>query len=227
MKTYRVTVEGQTYEVTVEEVTAAPASSGGVRPARPRRGPTRLCRTPGCAGDPAVLTLAAGTACPGAHARQDPGCECGPGTRAAAVLLILAMKMENDISRQGTRQGRGCRTGYGQHRGPHDRPQRPTGGLPEVSRMDVLVKTLQIFTQSGYAAMTWGNILMLLVGGTLLYLAMAKGFEPLLLLPIAFGSILVNLPLSGIMDEHGFLRILYFGTEHEMFPILIFMGGGP
>jgi len=92
--------------------------------------------------------------------------------------------------------------------------------------MEVLVKTLQIFTQSGYAAMTWGNILMLLVGGTLLYLAMAKGFEPLLLLPIAFGSILVNLPLSGIMDDHGFLRILYFGTEHEMFPILIFMGVG-
>lgn len=92
--------------------------------------------------------------------------------------------------------------------------------------MDVLLKTLQIFTGSGYAAMTWGNVVMLLVGGTLLYLAMAKGFEPLLLLPIAFGSILVNLPLSGIMDEHGFLRILYFGTEHEMFPILIFMGVG-
>jgi carboxybiotin decarboxylase len=92
--------------------------------------------------------------------------------------------------------------------------------------MGIFAKILEIFTQSGYAAMTWGNLIMLSVGATLLYLAIVKKFEPLLLLPIAFGSILVNLPLSGIMEEHGFLRILYFGTEHEIFPILIFMGVG-
>lgn len=92
--------------------------------------------------------------------------------------------------------------------------------------MGVFAKIFEIITQSGYAAMTWGHLIMLCVGATLLYLAIVKKFEPLLLLPIAFGSMLVNLPLSGIMDEHGFLRILYFGTEHEVFPILIFMGVG-
>jgi oxaloacetate decarboxylase beta subunit len=92
--------------------------------------------------------------------------------------------------------------------------------------MGVLGKILEIFTGSGYAAMSGGNLIMLIVGATLLYLAIVKKFEPLLLLPIAFGSILVNLPLSGIMEEHGFLHYVYFGTEHELFPIIIFMGVG-
>jgi oxaloacetate decarboxylase beta subunit len=92
--------------------------------------------------------------------------------------------------------------------------------------MQVLARILEIFTESGYAALTAGNLLMLAVGFVLLYLAIVKKFEPLLLLPIAFGSILVNLPLSGIMEGHGFLRLLYFGTEHELFPILIFIGVG-
>jgi oxaloacetate decarboxylase beta subunit len=94
--------------------------------------------------------------------------------------------------------------------------------------MDLLTKILEIFTKSGYGALTWGNVVMLIIGGVLLYLAIVKKFEPLLLLPIAFGSILVNLPLSGIMsaEAHGFLHYLYFGTKHELFPILIFMGVG-
>ncbi len=92
--------------------------------------------------------------------------------------------------------------------------------------MNFLGKVLEIFTQSGYAAMSWGNVGMLIVGVLLLYLAIVKKFEPLLLLPIAFGAVLVNLPLSGIMQEHGFLHYLYFGTRHEVFPILIFMGVG-
>ena len=92
--------------------------------------------------------------------------------------------------------------------------------------MFVLTKILEIFTQSGYGSLTWGNIAMLIIGAILLYLAIVKKFEPLLLLPIAFGSILVNLPLSGIMQDHGFLHYLYFGTKHELFPILIFMGVG-
>ena len=92
--------------------------------------------------------------------------------------------------------------------------------------MQVLARIVEIFTGSGYAALSWGNLVMLAVGFTLLYLAIVKKFEPLLLLPIAFGSILVNLPLSGIMEGHGFLRLLYFGTEHELFPILIFIGVG-
>ena len=92
--------------------------------------------------------------------------------------------------------------------------------------MAFLENILEIFTQSGYAAMSWGNVGMLIIGAILLYLAIVKKFEPLLLLPIAFGAILVNLPLSGIMQEHGFLFYLAFGTRHEIFPILIFMGVG-
>lgn len=86
----------------------------------------------------------------------------------------------------------------------------------------------EIFTQSGYAVLLddWKSIVMIGVACFLLYLAIFKKYEPLLLLPIAFGALLVNLPLSGIMDEHGFLRYIYFGTEHELFPILIFIGVG-
>ena len=92
--------------------------------------------------------------------------------------------------------------------------------------MEIFTKLFEIFTESGYAAMTGGQFLMIIISCVLLYLAIGKGFEPLLLLPIAFGSLLVNLPLSGIMAEHGFLRYIYFGTEHELFPILIFIGVG-
>lgn len=83
-----------------------------------------------------------------------------------------------------------------------------------------------LIDQSGYAALTWGNIIMIGVGCLLLYLAIGRGFEPLLLVPIASGCILVNLPLSGIMEEHGFLYYIYFGTKHEIYPILIFLGIG-
>ncbi len=92
--------------------------------------------------------------------------------------------------------------------------------------MNIFTKIVEIFTSSGFSALTFGNLVMLVVAGVLLYLAIAKKFEPLLLLPIAFGSILVNLPLTGIMEEHGFLHYIYFGTKHEIFPIIIFMGVG-
>ncbi|HOM25101.1 MAG TPA: sodium ion-translocating decarboxylase subunit beta [Thermosynergistes sp.] len=83
-----------------------------------------------------------------------------------------------------------------------------------------------IFNQSGFAGLTWGNVVMLLVAFVLLYLAIVKGFEPLLLVPIATGCILVNLPLSGIISEGGFLRYMSYGVEHEIYPIIIFMGIG-
>jgi len=83
-----------------------------------------------------------------------------------------------------------------------------------------------ILSQSGFAGLTWGNILMLVVAFVLLYLAIAKNFEPLLLVPIATGCILVNIPLSGIMDEGGFLRYVFYGAEHEIYPVIIFMGIG-
>jgi carboxybiotin decarboxylase len=92
--------------------------------------------------------------------------------------------------------------------------------------MSLLTKILSLFTLSGFAALTKGNIIMLLVGGVLLYLAIAKKFEPLLLLPIGFGAVLVNLPLAGLMEEGGLLYFISFGINHEIFPCLIFMGIG-
>jgi oxaloacetate decarboxylase beta subunit len=71
------------------------------------------------------------------------------------------------------------------------------------------------------------NVVMLVIGGVLLYLAIGKGVEPLLLLPIGFGCILVNIPLSDLMDKGGLLRFLYdIGIVTEIFPLLIFVGIG-
>ena len=73
------------------------------------------------------------------------------------------------------------------------------------------------------------NLIMILVGGVLIYLAIKKEFEPVLLLPIGFGAILANLPLTGITDaaDGGFLGVLYqAGIKTELFPLLIFIGIG-
>jgi len=68
---------------------------------------------------------------------------------------------------------------------------------------------------------------MMLIGSLLLFLGIRKGFEPLLLLPIGFGAILVNIPLAGLMEEGGVLRFFYdTGIRTEIFPILIFIGIG-
>ncbi|MEA1914778.1 MAG: sodium ion-translocating decarboxylase subunit beta, partial [Campylobacterota bacterium] len=74
---------------------------------------------------------------------------------------------------------------------------------------------------------TWGRIMMILIVFILFYLAIAKGFEPLLLLPIAFGGLLANVPLANMGGEHGMLGIIYnMGIANEFFPLLIFMGVG-
>lgn len=83
-----------------------------------------------------------------------------------------------------------------------------------------------VFAQSGFAGLSSGNLVMLLVSFVLLYLAIAKDFEPLLLMPIAFGCLLVNLPLSGIVEPGGFLSFVKLGIDHELYPIIIFMGIG-
>ncbi|MCL2670348.1 MAG: sodium ion-translocating decarboxylase subunit beta [Syntrophaceae bacterium] len=77
----------------------------------------------------------------------------------------------------------------------------------------------------------WRNLIMLFVGFILLWLGIKKDCEPLLLLPIGFGCILVNLPFSEVMSdvvgEEGFLRTIYsFGISTELFPLLIFIGIG-
>jgi len=80
--------------------------------------------------------------------------------------------------------------------------------------------------------MTWfesslGRIIMIIIVFILFYLAIAKNFEPLLLIPIAFGGLLANIPLAGIVGEHGMLGIMYnMGIANEFFPLLIFMGVG-
>jgi oxaloacetate decarboxylase beta subunit len=75
--------------------------------------------------------------------------------------------------------------------------------------------------------LTWKAAIMMIAGGVLIYLAIAKDYEPVLLLPIGFGAILTNLPLTGIADEHGMLGILYrAGIATELFPLLIFLGVG-
>ena len=74
---------------------------------------------------------------------------------------------------------------------------------------------------------TWGRIIMILVTFLLFYLAIAKGFEPLLLLPIGFGGLLANIPIAAIAGPEGFLGIIYgMGIANGLFPILIFMGVG-
>ncbi len=72
-----------------------------------------------------------------------------------------------------------------------------------------------------------GRIIMIIIVFTLFYLAIAKNFEPLLLIPIAFGGLLANIPLAGMGGEHGMLGIVYnMGIANEFFPLLIFMGVG-
>lgn len=91
----------------------------------------------------------------------------------------------------------------------------------DISDISALFGALQIFT--------WKNLVMILVGGVLIYLAVKKNYEPVLLLPIGFGAILANLPLTGITDagQGGFLGILYeAGIKTELFPLLIFIGIG-
>lgn len=80
---------------------------------------------------------------------------------------------------------------------------------------------------AGFVHMHWSNPVMIAVGCLLLYLAISKEFEPLLLLPIGFGCILVNVPLADLMGPEGFLRIIYdAGIMTELFPLLIFVGIG-
>lgn len=91
---------------------------------------------------------------------------------------------------------------------------------------------VNLWESSGFTALTWQAGVMLIVGFVLVYLAVVKKFEPLLLLPIAFGVILANLPLAGLMDAPtdgqvgGLLYYLYQGVKLGIYPSLIFMGVG-
>lgn len=79
----------------------------------------------------------------------------------------------------------------------------------------------------GVLNLTPQHFLMFAIGGILIYLAIAKEYEPMLLLPIGFGAILSNIPLSSAIGDEGFLTILYkAGIQTELFPVLIFIGVG-
>lgn len=80
--------------------------------------------------------------------------------------------------------------------------------------------------ETGFYAMRYGDLLMIGVACLLLYLALVKEFEPLLLLPISFGMLLSNMPGGGMFDEGGLLYYFYFGVKFGIFPPVIFMGIG-
>ena len=93
--------------------------------------------------------------------------------------------------------------------------------------MEAFVVALQsVWNDSGFSAFTMGNGIMMLVGIILLYLAIGKGFEPLLLSPIAFGCLLANVPKTGFEDQPGVMQVILYGIHHEIFPPLIFLGVG-
>lgn len=79
----------------------------------------------------------------------------------------------------------------------------------------------------GLSSVTWQSVTMIAIGLLLVWLAVAKQYEPLLLLPIGAGAVLANLPLSPLVGEQGALTVLYeMGVENELFPLLIFIGIG-
>lgn len=100
----------------------------------------------------------------------------------------------------------------------------------------------KIISDTGFSHLRWENVVMILLSLVLIYLAIAKGFEPLLLLPIAFGMCLTNLPLGElihmdffkdksidfgqVLHEGGLLDILYLGVKLQIYPCLIFLGIG-
>ena len=93
--------------------------------------------------------------------------------------------------------------------------------------MDGFMRALvSVWTDSGFAHLSIENVIMIGVGLVLLYLAIAKQYEPLLLLPIAFGDIMANFPNTGFEDEMGVMMAIGFGIKYEIFPPLIFMGVG-
>ncbi|MCB5225584.1 sodium ion-translocating decarboxylase subunit beta [Alishewanella sp. 16-MA] len=84
-----------------------------------------------------------------------------------------------------------------------------------------------LIDSTGLVHFSLGQIIMMLVGVLLLFLAIAKGFEPLLLVPIGFGAILTNVPLAGMGEPGGVLYLFYdMGITSGLFPLLIFLGVG-
>nr|HPN23336.1 sodium ion-translocating decarboxylase subunit beta [Tenuifilaceae bacterium] len=89
----------------------------------------------------------------------------------------------------------------------------------------------QFLSYTGFANMTWGHGVMILIGLIFIYLAIKKEYEPLLLVPIGFGIIVGNIPFTpgfqtGIYESGSVLNYLYFGVIQGVYPPLIFLGIG-
>jgi len=104
--------------------------------------------------------------------------------------------------------------------------------------MDIGQSLLNLINSTGFVQMTWQQAVMIIISCVLMYLAIVKKYEPLLLLPIAFGMLMVNLPLSGVMNQPvydssghmtsagGLIYYLYQGVKLGIYPPLIFLGVG-
>lgn len=104
--------------------------------------------------------------------------------------------------------------------------------------MEFFVEVITKIAQgSGFAALDIKSVIMLFIACVLLYMGIGKGFEPLLLVPIAFGMLLANLPITGLMNEPvydaathsgsvGFMWVLYQGVQYAIYPSIIFLGIG-
>ncbi len=90
----------------------------------------------------------------------------------------------------------------------------------------MLEQIVNFIQTTGYVNVTLKELIMIAVACFLLYLAIKKEYEPLLLVPISFGMLLANIPLGGLMEEGGFLYWIYQGVELDIYPPLIFLGVG-
>lgn len=84
----------------------------------------------------------------------------------------------------------------------------------------------EFYSSTGFANITVSNIIMITIAVLLITLSITKKYEPYLLIPISFGMLLVNLPMNGLMDDGGLLKVLYKGIEYGIYPPLIFLGIG-
>lgn len=126
---------------------------------------------------------------------------------------------------------------WGQVAGPADSAGSTPGTAAQggVDRGPVKISAARslgsVAANTGVAAFCsgsgWKSFVMILVGCVLLYLGVARDFEPLLLVPIGFGTILVNVPIAGMGSEHGLLGMIFrYGIETEILPLMVFMGIG-